>query len=1019
MAKNSNSWQRSLFSFIGKLRARMYDDVYPLQGWMLTPAEYSAPGETRRTGPAQPIQTGESWFFETAYFENRFRVPEQFSGKEVWLRFKNQGESLLFIDGIPVSGLDPNRSLCLLGAGAGQEIAVSVESTIRWQNFAHARQAGVDYGYQVFSDAALVTVNEDIRFCALACEALGEYLAGSGSAFARELLDEMRIRLKPDDAHERLAGQARQARGWLSQQLESARAAKGEKGKIFAVGHSHLDLAYLWPAKETVRKCGRTFSNMLQLLERFPDYHFSQSQSYLYEAAKEHYPELYGRVKRYVAEGRWELVGGMYVEPDGNMPDGESFIRQFLYGMGVLEREFGKTASVAWLPDTFGQSAILPQILRGCGMRGYYSAKLRGNEHYDFPFSTYWWEGIDGSRILSVLDPYESYHGEMSCRELMRGQAAICKQIAEYPETPAETMYCFGYGDGGGGATAEMLDKRAVFDALPGLPRIRCANAEDFFESAEARAKALPAWYGEHYFDQHQGTLTSHALLKRQNRFGEVALRDAELLLALAGHGKQEQGQLDSLWKLLLFNQFHDILPGSHQKCVFEVAAERGGQMLSGAKALQEKAMALLSPPQEGRLSVYNTLSFARDALVRLPAGSARSVVDLQTGERCPIQRRGDGSGLFLAKGIPAVGYRAYRLSEEEAEAPSAPLAREEEGSFLLENSRVCVRIVKSTGEITSLVFKESGREMLRAPSGRLELYEELYENYDAWNLSPETLRHPAKEEIDTQVCLLENGPLQARIGVTRRFSRSQVRQEIVLHAHSARLDFETWADWHETGRLLRAVFDADIFSPKASFDLSYGNIERSTRDNGDLERSQIEVAAHKWADLSDGGHGLALMSDCKYGYSVKGSRMTLSLLKAAKYPDPDCDMGEHRFTYAIFPHSGDFRAGGVDREGLRLNLPVHAFAGETGEHAFCAVETGAESVYLGAMKQAGDGGGLILRLYENHGQAVKADLRVNLPFTKASLCDMLEHPQQALAVEDGVLPLAFSPYEIKTIRLA
>ncbi|MCI8624078.1 MAG: alpha-mannosidase [Provencibacterium sp.] len=1018
MAKKSGSWQRSALSFTGKLRARMFGVVRPLEGWTITPARYSAPGKTERTGPAKPIRLGESWFSETAYFENRFRIPEEFQGQEVWLRFQNQGESLLYRDGLPVSGLDPNRTLCSLGVGAGQEMEISVESTLRWQNFAHARQVGMDYGFQVFSEASLVTIEENIRFCSLAAEALGEYLAASGSRWAEELLNELRIRVKPDSAPECLAVQAKQARAWLEEELARSRAAKGEAGQIFAVGHSHLDLAYLWPAKETVRKCGRTFSNMLQLLDRFPDYRFSQSQSYLYEAAKTFYPVLYERVKRYVAEGRWEPVGGMYVEPDGNMPDGESFIRQFLYGEGILQREFGRTTAIGWLPDTFGQSAILPQIMRGCGVRFYYSAKLRGNEQYDFPYSSYWWEGLDGSRVLSLLDPYESYHGDMSFRELKKGQETQRAQQEEFPETPLETMYCFGYGDGGGGATQEMLEKRALFDAAPGFPSIRCAAAAEFFEKLEQKAGGLPVWYGEHYFDQHQGTLTSHALLKKLNRTGETALRDAEFLLALAGSAGNFRQELDGLWKTLLFNQFHDILPGSHQKCVFETAAEEGQRMVEGAKALQRRAVESMSRPDEERLALFNTLSFVRQGAVDLPAGSARTVLDLHTGERFPIQRRKDGSGLFLAKGLPPAGYRAYRLSEEESEAAGPLLAREESDAFLLENAWIRARISKTTGALESLVLKEEDRELLQAGGGRLELYDELYENYDAWNLHPETLRHPAGAAVQTETGLLENGPLEARVRIVKRFSQSELIQEAVLRADSARLDFVTEVEWRETGRLLRAVLDTGIFSPKAAYDLSYGNLERSTRNNSGLERSQIETAAHKWADLSDGGCGLALLSDCKYGYSVKGSRMTLTLLKAAKYPDPECDMGRHRFTYALYPHRGDFRSGGVDKEGLALNVPVHSFAAALERDSFSALETGAESVFLGALKPAADGDGLILRLYENHGKEVCAAVRLRLPFARAYLCDMLENPEEELAVRQGTLRMRLRPYEIKTVRL-
>ncbi len=1029
MAKKTGSWRQSMVSFTGKLRVRMYEQVFPLEGWTITPACYSAPGKTERTGEPKPIQIGESWFEQTAYFENRFAVPPEFNGRPVWLRFVNQGESLLYRDGIPVTGLDPNRSLCFLGEGKCQRVEISVESTIRWQNFAHAGQTGRDYGFQVFSDAALVTINEDLRYCAAAGEALAEVLAQTGSPWAEQLLTELRVRVKPDDLPDALASQAKEARAWLTEQLDASRNAKGEFGRIFAVGHSHLDLAYLWPARETVRKCGRTFSNMLGLMERYPEYCFSQSQGYLYDAAREFHPSLYEKVKNYAARNRWEPVGGMYVEPDGNLPDGESFIRQFVYGQEIFRREFGQNATVGWLPDTFGQSAILPQIFRGCGVDSFYSAKLRGNEYAPFPYSTYWWEGIDGSRLLAVLDPYENYHGEMTFAELQKGQKNLREQREQFPQTPAESMYCFGYGDGGGGATEEMLLKQQVFDAVPGLPHVENKTAGEFFAFVKAQGEGLPVWYGEQYFDQHQGTLTSHALLKRLNRLGERALREAEFFVALSGGAKQSKPELDQLWKTLLFNQFHDILPGSCLQSVFEQAAEENRQVIKKAESLQDRCAKQLFVPENGCFTVVNTLSFARDELVRVPGEqlaaqgilpeSELTITDLSTGEACPIQRFGDGSAAFLSKALPAAGWRVYQAAKGKAQSLGTSIGREEKDCFVLENELLQVTVSKGAGELTSLLWKEKGRELLAASGNRLTLYEQLYENYDAWNLHPQTLEHPAAAETETTVALGENGWLEGRIRVEKRFSRSRITQEIVLRAHSGRVEFVTEADWQETGRLLRAEFDTDIFSPKAQYDLSYGNMERSTRSNTSLERSQIEVAAHKWVDFSDGGCGLALLSDCKYGYSVKGGKMTVTLLKSSKYPDPQCDKGLHRFTYALYPHTGDFKAGGGDREGLSLNAPALIFAGKAAENSCSALNISEKSVLSGAIKPAEDGNGVILRLYENHGQALGTSVDLGLPFTRVFLCDMLENPLQELQAENGSIRLQFRPYEIKTVRLA
>lgn len=998
---NIDLYNRSARSFVGKVKQRMVAWEVPVEHWTIQQAEYRAPGDTIRMGEAVPIAPGTAWSGETALFTAQTVLPDT-GDAPLWLLFENDGEGLLYLNGEPVMGLDPGRTMYPLRQTG--RVDILVESTWRWQNLAHAKQNGVEYPMQFFRRASLCTLREPVHKCWNTLSCLLESIQLAKGGWAVEMLDHARLHLKPDIRDDALfLDQVVALNEWMDQRLKAAQEQKPE-GALLAVGHSHLDLAYLWPAKETVRKCGRTFANILELLDSYPSFCFTQSQPILYTWAKEYYPSLLERVRAYSRTGRWETVGAMYVEADGNMPSAESYIRQFLYGTEIMQETLGVSTRIGWLPDTFGLTGILPQIMKKCGLDYFYSAKLRSNEHYTFPYRNYWWEGIDGSKVLCTLDMHGTYNGAMTLEEIGRGQ----QRLTESGQTHGDGLYVYGYGDGGGGVTREMLARMDCYDHLPEVPRMRCGRAEAYFDALARQGDALPTWSGEKYYDVHQGTLTSRAVLKKWNRYMENLLRMAELMAVLRDDAAVYRDVMDMPWKIVLFNQFHDILTGSHQTSVAEKAVEE-------YKEAEQALLAYMRPAQNtGMAYLWNSLSFGREEIILLEEGGLR--VD---GEALPAQRLSDGRHAVLVPEIGALG----ALEVEWCALPppayeGTPLARETDGKILLENSSVMAAIDTVTGQLVSLVGKDTRREYLSETGNRFELYDELYEFYDAWNIHPETVKHPQPLDGSCAVSLVDNGPLMATVLVEWRFAASTITQHIVVKKDSARIDFETEVDWHETSRMLRVAFDADIFSTKAVFDLSCGNMERSTRSNLLYEQTQIETCGHKWADISDGRHGLALLNDCKYGYSVKGATLRLTLLKSPNYPDPDCDRGRHQFTYAIYLHVGDFRRGGVDREGLRLNAPLLLSEAGTAINSCVCVDDPA--VFVEAIKYAHDGSGdIIVRLYENHGGA--CDATVGLAGMNASevwRCTMLEQPQDRCAVEDDATCIAFGAYEIVTLRI-
>lgn len=806
------------------------------------------------------------------------------------------------------------------------------------------------------------------------------------------------------------------------------------------VGHTHIDVAWLWTLAQTREKAIRSFATVNYLMDRYPEYRFLSSQPQLYDFVRRDCPALFEKIRDRVAQGSWEPEGGMWLESDCNMASGESLVRQFLHGQSFFAREFGRTGHILWLPDAFGFSGALPQIMKQCGMRWFMTTKLAWNDTDCMPHDLTRWRGIDGTEVLAYfistknyqprpdLDPNPSfnttYNGLLNPRQVMG-----CWQRFQDKDLTQDVLQCYGYGDGGGGPTAEMLElQRRLARGIPGAPQTRQSHAAPFFDKLEQdlaqRGEPLPCWSGEFYFEYHRGVFTSQARNKRANRQAEFANLTAETLASLAcsytdGYTYPAE-MLHHAWELTLLNQFHDILPGSALGEVYRDSQQQYTQILADDHAIIDGAAGALAAcvhTDRPGVLVFNQLGFPRDTVVQLPCPAETGITD----GTAPLPAHWQAGTLtFVARDLPAKGWRFYPFAPAESQAPCAVVTGD--GPFEVTTPFYRLRLT-DRGTIDRLWDKEARRELL--PEGtqanELQLFEDRPEEYDAWNIERYYLRHRFALDEPAQVTLVENSTLRCVFQVERQVSHSRFVQQIILYAHSRRIDFDTWVDWQEEHLLLKAAFPVDICTDHAQYDIQFGSITRSTHENTSWDAARFEVCAHKWADLSEPGYGVALLNDGRYGYDVHDGVLRLSLLRAPTDPDPRADRGEHHFTYALLPHTGDWRTGGVIPQGYDLNAPACAVTvapqpqgSLSAVYSSFAVDQ--PNVILETVKQAEDGRGLILRLYEAWGMRTRT--RLVLPDgATAYACTPLEQPLDEGAPVDA-LALELRPFELRTLRV-
>jgi alpha-mannosidase len=795
---------------------------------------------------------------------------------------------------------------------------------------------------------------------------------------------------------------------------------------IHTVGHTHIDVAWLWRLRNTREKSARSFSTVLHLMKQFPEYLFLQTQPQLYDYIKTDYPEIYEQMKARIAEGQWEAGGAMWLEADCNIPSGESLVRQILHGKNFYKEEFGVDCTYLWLPDVFGYSWALPQILTKSGIKTMMTTKISWNQYNRMPHDTFYWKGIDGSEILThfITTPepwngpdswFYTYNGFITAKTVKGAWSGYRDK-----DLSKDLLLSYGYGDGGGGVNRHMLEMRRRLDQMPGMPNVKTSTAGEFFEKLHQNVVEskgyIHKWDGELYLEYHRGTYTSQAFMKKLNRKLELLYRRAEFLSSWLSEKGTWLGdaELKDGWKIILRNQFHDIIPGSSIHEVYEDAREEYAEALEIVQQVETKIVENGIDQADRSIVVFNSThqTGKRNVFISQFADFAVGIWKDENGTVLQGQKRPDG-WLVAVDSLPSFG--AKQLSFEPAEAAS------ETANFTYHDRKLETPFYQvewnEFGQLTKIYDKEAERHVLaEGQNGNvLQIFEDKPLAHDAWDIDlfyqekMEEIRDIATFEV------AENGELAFSIIVTWKYHHSHISQRIVFYQNDRRIDFETNVDWHEKRRLLKASFPVDIRSTEATYDIQYGNVKRPTHWNTSWDMAKFETVGHQWADLSEPDYGVSLLNDSKYGYDIKENVMRLTLLKSATHPDPQADQGQHSFTYSLYPHSGDWRHGKTVEKAWDLNDPVASVEGKwTKEASF--LETNADHVWFDAVKPAYDGNGIIIRLHEYEGRRGKVLLTLGKNITSWVETNLMEE-----AVADVChLPIEFDikPYEIKTIRI-
>ena len=760
-------------------------------------------------------------------------------------------------------------------------------------------------------------------------------------------------------------------------------------------------------------------------MREYPEYVFGCSQAQQYAWMKAYYPSIFEGIKEAVKRGQWEPIGSMWIETDCNLASGEALVRQILHGKNFFLDEFGYETRDVWIPDVFGYSASMPQLMRKAGIDYFVTQKISWNQFNKFPHHTFLWEGIDGTRVFSHFPPGDTYNASFDARHV-----AYNVQNFRDNDRATRSLYVYGFGDGGGGPTRQMLESAARLKNLEGLPRVELERVSDFMPKAEADARDLPVWVGELYLELHRGTLTTQAKNKLGNRKSEFLLRDAEFFDAVAiaagvprqgvmpcaseravydvtglGEPPTPAGFLDRAWKLLLLNQFHDIIPGSSINWVYQDSAR-------DYATIRELGEAVIQDARQALANVIDTSAFQSPLVVFNTAPhEVQTVIDLTPGSPRLVT-------------VPACGYTVLDAAAQPALPPTvSPVVVTQQGERTVLGNGILRVVIAANGCLESVFDLRANREVLAEGQfgNVLHLHDDRPNNYDAWDIDL-FYNEQCIDLLGVQsVEVTDAHQLRACVRVVREFGKSRVTQTIVLRANSPRIDFETEVDWFEDHKLLKAAFPVAIRSARATYEIQYGHTERPTHSNTTWDMARFEVCAQKWADLSEGDYGVALLNECKYGHDIAGNVIRLSLLRSPVSPDPTADRGHHRFTYSLLPHPGDFRSGRVIEEAYALNLPLSwvstlAHAGSMpSEGSLFSVDR--QGITIEAIKKAEREEAIIVRLYESHGTRGTFTLKTPLPFIKVERADLMERSLGEVPLQGGALTLPILPFEIVTLK--
>lgn len=977
-------------------------------------ADEHLPGEDRNWRPFEGVWAGEApdshywfhFFVEVPQEAGNYRLNFETSDNQWKWDDCNNPQMLVYMDGEPIQAFDWNHRYLTMECGK-HEIYIYAHSGC-WVNeiWADESRSFLLKATLTEVDLAVESLYYDLKvpFEAALCMEEGDYNRERILNLLNEALTLIDVREGSPD----FAASVEEARRFMAEKFYGEFCQKTDV-KAHFTGHAHIDVAWLWPARQSREKAERTFTSMLHLMETYPDLHFFASTPLLYKWLKEERPSLYKKIKEQVAGGRWGVDCATFVEPDMNMPSGESLVRQFLYGKTFLQKEFGRDSEILWVPDCFGFAGTLPQIMKGFGVKQLVTTKLGWNDTNQMPHDSFIWRGVDGSEVYAYFMTAQDVplHDGKGNRKSFTTYSSVA--------TPSQTMgawegfrekeilsdvhLAFGYGDGGGGPSADQIEYvERMRHGIPGVPTATFSSVEDFIsivqKKMEANRQICPRWDGELYFELHRGVYTTVARNKRFNRKTEFALHNAEWL-AEAGviwnQTEYPKAVFDTCWEKTLEYQFHDIIPGSSIGAVYE-ETDLGYAEIARDLAKVEEAQ------KEG-------------ILARLPVGGTLIWNHTPFTQTAPILTE---TGCQIAKDIPAYGYKVI-----EEFTRNEPLHVCKDG---MENDFIRVAFDEKF-RIISLYDKEADRELIEEGkvANRLVVYDDIPTYFEAWEIRKQYRLKSYEVEDVTAFELIEEG---SRVGVKveRHYLDSVICQTMWLYAHSKMVEFETDIDWHCQRALLKAEFPLDINTTQAICDAPYGSVERSITQNTTWEQAKFEVCAHKYADLSEGNYGVALLNDCKYGYSFQPHLMELTLLRTAKHPYPEADLCRHVMRYAIYPHANHFYNSDVVKEAYVFNNPLQVqqvVAGDgTLPRTHSLVSSSVENVIVDTVKQSEDGATMILRLYEASNTRTKGSLSFGFPVQKVMTCDMMEREEENLTMADGRLEILMKPFEIKTLKV-
>ncbi|MDU3801448.1 alpha-mannosidase [Paraclostridium bifermentans] len=799
---------------------------------------------------------------------------------------------------------------------------------------------------------------------------------------------------------------------------------------VTCIGHTHIDVAWLWRLKHTREKCARSFSTVLRLMERYPEYIFLQTQPQLYEYVKNDYPELYEAIKQKVKDGNWEVDGGMWLEADCNIPSGESLVRQILVGSRFIKEEFNKDVEYLWLPDVFGYSWALPQILKKSGIDMFMTTKISWNQYNRMPHDTFKWRGIDGSEILThfITTPepwsqpgswFYTYNGRLTPKTV-KGvwDAYTDKGITN------DLLVSYGFGDGGGGVNREMLEYRKRLDKMPGLPNVKTGKASEYFrclkEKVEKTEEYVHTWDGELYLEYHRGTYTSQAYTKMMNRKLELLYRETEWLSTVAcltnnDWSLYENNEITKGWKTILRNQFHDIIPGSSITEVYEDAKQEYKEAEDMALDIQNKLEEIYINKDEHTWTIVNNSNWDRNESINIKCDEDGSFYD-EDGNKLEYQRNKDEYTVEI-KNIPALGYKRIILKVDDVQDDNNSVFEYCDGKISTPKYDI---EWNEYGQLTSIYDKENKREVLaKGERGNvLQMFEDKPMAHEAWDIDI-FYQEKMREVKDLQsVELIEIGNIKAVIRFKYKYMSTTIIQDMIVYANSNRIDFKTNVDWREKKQLLKVAFVVDIRSTMATYDVQFGNVKRPTHWNTSWDRARFESVAQQWVDLSERNYGVSLLNNCKYGHDIKDNVMRLTLLKSATHPDPVQDQGEQNFTYSLLPHSGDFIDGNTVKHAYELNQPLRAIKGmlksEVKKQLFKFNDA---NILVDAIKKAEDEDMIIIRFHDYSGSRQNVSIDSDYEITGWMETNLMEKPIENLRNENSI-NVVVNPYEIKTLMI-